>query len=344
MAKKKKQKSYAYVYVIAIILAVLGFAAYKIFGPNTGNFTKGSYLYVHTKSDFKQLMQNIAEGGFVNDVSTFEFLAKQAQVPNHIHPGKYLIKGGMSNYQIIRLLRSGKQVPIKLVINKIRTLHDFVSLVATNLECDSNELSNLLEDETYLKKFGFTPHTVICALFPDTYDFYWNTNADKAFRKIEKNYARFWDAQHRKKAEALGLDPIRVTTLASIVEEETNVVADKPTIASVYLNRLKKGMKLQADPTVKYAVGDFTIKRIAGKMMNDPSPYNTYRYEGLPPGPICTPSVSSINAVLDAPTTTYLYFCASADFSGASVFATTFDQQKKNATAYWKALNAHGIH
>ncbi len=341
-SKKKKSRGAFYFTIILIVLVVTGL--YKVFGPNTGTFTRGEYLYIHTGADYEQVAASLETGGFVSDTWSFGLLAKVAKLPAHIHPGKYKINREMSNFNMVRMLRSGRQTPVKLVIHKLRTAHDFTSLLAANLEADSTTLTLLLHDETYLSQFGLDTNTAMCAIMPDTYDFFWNTTADKAFRKIEKNYSHFWDSTRRQQAHDLGLGPARVTIVASIVDEETNMPDDKPKIASVYLNRLQKGMKLQADPTVKFAIGDFTIKRVTGEMLENPSPYNTYMYEGLPPGPICTPSPGSIEAVLQAPKTTYLYFCAKEDFSGYSNFASTYEEQIKNARAYQKALDARGIH
>ena len=331
--------------IIAVVfVAVAAIVLFKTFGPNTGSLPQGSYLYVRTGSTYDQLKVNLEQGGFISDMFSFDMLAKLGKIPAHVHPGKYKFSKIMSNYDIIRMLRSGRQTPVKLTIIKLRTRQDIITLLANNLEADSADLRQRLSDPDYLRQFGLDTNTAICAIMPDTYEFYWNTTADKAFRKIEKNYSRYWDATRKAEAAKQGLTPVKVITVASLVEEETNMADDKPKIASVYLNRLRKGMKLQADPTVKFAVGDFTIRRIAGSMLQNPSPYNTYRYEGLPPGPICTPSTASIEAVLHAPATTYLYFCAKADFSGHSDFATTFDEQMKHAHAYQKALDARGIH
>ncbi len=343
-AVKKKKKSRIGLYILIVITAVLLFAGSKIFGPNTGTFKQGEFLYIHTGSNYDRLKSTLQDDGFISDMASFNMLAGWAKLPAHIHPGKYHIKDGMSNYDIIRLLRSGRQTPVKLVINKLRTKKDFIALLSTNLEADSNSLQQLFQDKDYLSQFGVDTNTVMCTVMPDTYDFFWNITADKAYRKIEKNYARFWDATRKDQARNQGFTPTQTITIASIVDEETNINDDKPKIASVYINRLHKGMKLQADPTVKFAVGDFTIRRVAGEMLQNTSPYNTYLYEGLPPGPICTPSTSSIEAVLQAPKTTYLYFCAKEDFSGYSNFASTYDEQLKNAHAYQQALNARGIH
>jgi UPF0755 protein len=343
MAKTKKKGSGS-ARVILIILFVIALFLFKIFGPNTGDFREGTYLYIHTGSDYEALKKALTDGGFVNGIYSFDLMARVRKLPAHIHPGKYKIEKGMSNFSIVRMLRNGRQTPVKLVINKLRTKHDLVNLLSTNLEADSAQLKQLLHDPSYLSEFGLDTNTAMCAIIPDTYDFFWNSSADKAFRKLEKNYAKFWDETRKQQAKNQGLTPTKATVVASIVDEETNMNEDKPKIASVYLNRLNKGMKLQADPTVRYAIGDFGIRRVTGAMLEYNSPYNTYMYEGLPPGPICTPAASSVDAVLTAPKTTYLYFCAKDDFSGYTVFASTFDEQIKNAHAYQKALDARGIH
>ena len=344
MAAAKKKRSRTGLYIIIIIACILVFGLFKVFGPNTGQFTKGEYLYIHTGANYEQVKAELQEDGFISDMFSFDLLAQRAQLPAHIHAGKYRIGREMSNFNIIRMLRSGRQTPVKLVINKLRTKRDLIVLLSSNLEADSASLQQMMTDKAYLTAFWLDTNTVMCAIMPDTYDFYWNTNADKAFRKIFKNYARYWDAAHRDEAGKQGLSQKQAIIIASIVDEETNLSDDKPKIASVYINRLQKGMKLQADPTVKFALGDFTIRRVAGAMLTNTSPYNTYLYEGLPPGPICTPAISSIEAVLQAPKTNYLYFCAKEDFSGHSAFAATFDEQLKNARAYQKALDARGIH
>ncbi len=250
----------------------------------------------------------------------------------------------MSNYAIVRLLRSGRQTPVQLVIGKLRTKEDFVRAVSTHLEADSVALRKMLSDSAYLAKFGLDTATALCAVMPNTYEFYWNTAANKAFRKIEKGFAAFWTEARISEAKALNLTPAEAITLASIVAEESNRRDEQPMIASTYLNRLKKGMKLQADPTAKYAAGDFALRRITSAQTSIASPYNTYYVSGLPPGPICTPSARTIEAVLAAPKTDYLYFCAKEDFSGYHRFAASYDEHLKNAQLYQHALNARGVH
>ncbi len=345
MAPAKKKKAARWTLLLLLIIgAICVFGFYLVFGPNTGSFTKDEYLYIRTGTTYEQVVETLENSGFIKDMQGFKLVAKALKLPENIHAGRYRIKKRMSSFKIVRMLRSGTQDPVKLVINKLRTKSDFVRLVSTNIEADSVELMRLLNDEDYLEEFGVDTSTAMAMIIPDTYEFFWNTTADKALRKIQKNHVRFWNDERKGKAAVKGLTPVQAVILASIVDEETNMSADKPKIASVYLNRIKVGMALQADPTVKFAIGNFAIKRVTSAMLQINSPYNTYMYGGLPPGPICTPSPGSVNAVLDAPRTTYLYFCAKADFSGYSAFASTYEQQINNANAYRRALDARGIH
>lgn len=330
---------------ILLLLLLAGLAGvYVFFGPNTGALSEGEYVYIRTGSRYEDVKKALKEGGFVRDLRTFDLLARQAGYPSRVKAGKYHIRKGMSNYSIVRLLRSGRQTPVKLVIGKLRTKNDFIRLLSRNLEADSDVLRQMFADTVYLAQFGLDTNTVLCGVMPDTYEFYWNTSADKAFRKIEKKFAAFWNEDRRLRASKLSLRPDEVVTLASIVEEESNKNDEKPNIASVYLNRLRNGSKLQADPTARWAYGDFSIRRITSVHTSLASPYNTYYVKGLPPGPICTPSPQSIDAVLNAPKTDYLYFCAREDFSGYHRFAITYDEHLRNARLYQQALSSRNIH
>ncbi|MBA3829211.1 MAG: endolytic transglycosylase MltG [Taibaiella sp.] len=344
MTAKKNGGKHIGTWVFIGILLVSCYLLFVVFGSNTGSFSEGEYLYIHTGSPYSAVLKTLQMGGYIRDIHSFDLLAKRSGYPSQVRSGKYRITPGMSNYSIIRLLHSGRQTPVKLVINKLRTRHDFITLVSKNLEADSLVLKQMFSDPVYLSQFGLDTNTAMCAVMPDTYDFYWNTTADKAFKKIQKNYARFWNAERVRQATAHGLTPPQAIIIASIIDEESNKNDEKPNIASVYLNRLRKGIRLQADPTIKFAVGDFTIRRITGQYLHIASPYNTYMNTGLPPGPICTPSRASIDAVLQSPTTSYLYFCAKEDFSGYHRFASSYDEQVKNAHLYQHALDARGIH
>jgi UPF0755 protein len=331
-----------YVWVLAAAAAL--FLVYKTFGPNTGSMTDGDYLYIRTGARYDAVKNTLLQNGFIKDARSFDLVAHEAGYTQKVRAGKYKITKGMSNFAIVRLLRSGKQTPVRLVINKLRTRQDFISLLAQKLEADSAVLRQMLHDNNYLAQFGLDSNTALCAVMPNTYEFYWNTSADSAFRKLERSYVQFWTAARMAQAQAQGLTPQEAVILASIVSEETEQAAEKPLIASVYLNRLRKGMKLQADPTARFAYGDFAIRRITSVHTQIRSPYNTYQVPGLPPGPICTPTAATIDAVLQAPSNNFLYFCAREDRSGLHRFAATYQEHLKNARAFQQSLDARGIH
>lgn len=329
--------------LLVFVAAAVGLIGYKIFGSNTGSFSEGTYFYIPTGANYAQVKHSLKNKGFVKDIGSFDLLARQAGYPGKIRAGKFHIPKGINNYDLIRMLRSGQQVPVKLVLNRLRTKDDLVRFISSRLEADSLALRQLLNDPVYLAQFGLDTGTALCAILPDTYEYWWNTPADKVFRKLATYYTHFWNEDRKKKALDKGLTPQQAIILASIVEEETNYKPEMPDVASVYLNRLHRRMKLQADPTVKYAVGDFTLRRITAAHTAIASPYNTYFREGLPPGPICTPAATTIEAVLNAPKTPYLYFCAKEDFSGQHRFATTYAEHRRNAALYHRALNGAGI-
>lgn len=340
-SKKSGSKTFKIIGTFTVLLVAIGL--YLFFVPNTGAFSQEEFLYIRSGSTYDEVKTVLKEQGFVRDINSFDLLAKNAGLKDKIKAGKYRITKGMSNYNIVRLLVSGKQTPVRLVIKKLRTKNDFIRLVSSQLEADSLVLQHILTDEIFLAQYGLDTNTAMCAIMPDTYEFYWNSSAEKVFKKIARQYVSFWTDERKNQARMLHLTPQEVITLASIVEEESNKNDERPTIASVYINRLKIGMKLQADPTAKFAYGDFMIKRITGVQTRVESPYNTYRVEGLPPGPICTPSPKSILAVLNAPKNNYLYFCAKEDFSGYHNFASTLQEHNANARKYHQALNARGI-
>ncbi|HTN44801.1 MAG TPA: endolytic transglycosylase MltG [Flavipsychrobacter sp.] len=322
---------------------VLLFLAYRIWGSNTGDLHQGEYLYIKTGSSYEDVKKNLKTNGFIKDLWSFDILASKAGYPQKIKAGKYRITGGMSNYQIVRMLRSGRQTSVKMVIKKLRTKQDFIFFVSSKLEADSNRLRSLLGDTSFLSRYGLDSNNAMAMILPDTYEFWWNTSAQKTLEKLASYYQKYWNEERIEKAKAQGLTAPQAVTLASIIEEETNYTPEKDTVASVYLNRLHKGMKLQADPTARFAYGDFTIKRITSVQTNITSPYNTYYVTGLPPGPICTPSKKSIEAVLNAAPTAYLYFCAKEDFSGSHRFAKDYTTHQANARKFQEALNRRGI-
>jgi UPF0755 protein len=331
---------------IAIGVLILLFAVYiyaLLFRSNTGEFGDSINLFIPTGSSYAAVLKLMEEQHVVRDIRSFDRMARRLGYPKLVKAGKYQIKKGMGNYPIVHILRSGKQTPVKLVLNKLRTKEDIIQKLCSSLEIDSSELQSLLRDSTFLTTYGIDSNQVQVIIIPDTYQFFWNTGAKKAIEKIAKNHSKFWTNDRKEKAASLKLSIPQVVTLASIVEEESNIHEDKLRIASTYLNRLQKNMPLQADPTVKFAVGDFTLKRILNVHTQIPSPYNTYVRVGLPPGPICTPSKKTIDVVLDAPKANFLYFCASESLDGSSNFATNYTDHLANARRYQDALNKRGI-
>ncbi len=350
MARKKNSKTKNIVLAIVALLLLLavgtGYNFYeKFYAPNI-NYKKGikNFLYIPTGSTLDGMVSILQKKNIVVNTESFEWVAKYLHLGDNIHSGKYLLKPEMDNLQLVRLLKSGRQTPVELVLKKFRTKGGLIHFVVSQIEADSISLDSVFNNSAFLQQYGFTPDNSIAVILPNTYELYWNTNAKRFFQKMDVAYKKFWNNDRMKEADDLGLTPIQVQILASIVEEETNRNEEKPVIASVYLNRLNKKMNLEADPTVKFAIGDFSIKRITLDMTQFVSPYNTYLSAGLPPGPICTPAVVTIDAVLNPVKSDYLYFCARPDESGYHDFATTFAQQKKNAKLYHIQLNKRDIH
>ncbi|NVN95729.1 MAG: endolytic transglycosylase MltG [Bacteroidetes bacterium] len=340
--KKNKKYILTGIVVLLLVACTIGFIFYlKIFSPNVAK--EKAYLYIHTNADFKQVMQTIQQENLLKSTTSFEWLANRKGYTNNVKAGKYLLKAGMNNNQIINMLRSGNQEAVNLVFNNIRTNEQLAGKLAKQIETDSTTLIRQFNNPDFLSTYKTTPEELRLLFIPNTYKIWWNISAEELMSRMQKEYEKFWNDDRNAKAYTAGLNRKEIAIIASIVEEETNQKAEKPTVASVYVNRLRKAMLLQADPTVKYAVGDFTIKRILNKHLSTDSPYNTYKYAGLPPGPICIPSISSIDAVLENKKTDYLYFCAKEDFSGFHNFAKTMDEHLTNARKYQKALNQRKI-
>jgi len=352
MGKSNKKQSPLKKLFILIIISIIifgGLTVYKFYaGVKEANVNIGAknavYIYIPTGSDYNDVKKIIYDNNLVKNKKSFEWVAEKKKYPDYIKPGRYKIEPNMSNNKFVNLLRSGKQEPVKLVFNKVRTKERFAGIIAKQLELDSTDLVKKLYDNNYLKKYGKNTETAMTLFIPNTYEVYWTTNVDKFFDRMYTEYKRFWNKSRLKKADKINMTPEQITILASIIEEETIYNKEKPIIASVYLNRLNKGMRLQACPTVKFALKDFEKKRVLIEDVKFDSPYNTYKNKGLPPGPICIPTISSIDAVLNHKNTDYLYFCAKDDFSGYNIFAKTLKQHNKNAKKYQNALNRSGIY
>lgn len=257
--------------------------------------------------------------------------------------GAYEITEGSNPLSAMRKLTSGAQTPIRITVNGFRSLDLLTSRISAKMDFTADSLRAVVSDPDVLRDYGLTPENALALFADDSYDFFWNASPEKVVRKIGDNYLKIWNAERTRKAALLGLTPAQVTTLASIVDEETNNAAEKGTVGRLYINRLNKGMRLQADPTVRFAVGDFTIRRVTGKYLGVESPYNTYRHAGLPPGPIRTTSAATIDAILDSKPNDYIYMCAKEDFSGSHNFSVTFEEHQRNAARYQSALDRRGI-
>jgi len=245
----------------------------------------------------------------------------------------------MSVLNLVRMLKNGSQAPVNLVITKLRTKESLAQKLGNNFECDSLQVINFLNNPDSLKQYNLDTNTVMAAVLPLTYSIKWNSSPERIFEYFNIAYKNFWNSDRKRKADSLHLSITEVTTLASIVDEETNAIIDKPLIASVYLNRINKGMPLQADPTLKFAMKNFGLKRILNVHKDVVSPYNTYTNKGLPPGPICTPEAETIDAVLDSPKTDYIFFVASSKLDGTSIFTTNITDHLKYARQYQQELN-----
>ncbi|MDP4210664.1 MAG: endolytic transglycosylase MltG [Bacteroidota bacterium] len=352
MAKTKARRNK--VGNVSIILGTIGvlvvltvaYVGYKRFyQPNvhTEQQQGQKFLYIHTGAKFEQVISALEQCNCISDLKSFEWLAVKMDYPSHVKPGKYQLKNGMNNRELLKMLRAGRQAPVKLVVRNRRFKRDLIQDIAKQLEADTTSLTKLLNDDLFLSNYGFNAKTVPAIFIPNTYEIYWNTSAKQFVERMAKEYKLFWNENRMKRCAKIGMGQVEVSILASIIEEETQKNDEKRVIAGVYINRLNKDMLLQADPTVRYAWGDFSIKRILGKYLTVNSPYNTYKYKGLPPGPICIPSISTIDAVLNYQKHNYIYFCAKEDFSGYHNFAQTQEQHLRNAHIYQQALNRAGI-
>ncbi len=302
------------------------------------------YFFVPTGMNMDELLESLNEEGLVSDTAGFRWLARKKNLANHLNPGRYWLKEGMNQNQLVNLIRSGRQEPVQVVFNSLRRIEDLAGVVSKQIEADSLSILKILRNEDFLSEKGWNSKTLPALFIPNTYEFFWNTSARSFFTRMMKENKSFWDKKRSRKAKALGLLPVEVSTLASIVDEETYKVDEMPKIAGVYITRLEKRYKLQADPTVKFAKGDFEMTRVLKKDLKVDSPYNTYKYYGLPPGPIIIPSVKAIDAVLNPDQSGYLYFCAKEDFSGYHNFAKTLKEHNRNAKKYQNALNKRRIY
>ncbi|MGV3697184.1 endolytic transglycosylase MltG [Flavobacterium sp.] len=339
MNRKKIIRVLAAVAILVVIVIYI-----KFFTSNT-QLAKDEFVEIPTGSTYEDVEKILSP--LVKNMDDFEFIAKLRKYPENVKAGRFLIKKGMSAFQQVAAMR--RNVPVKLAFNNQERLENLVERLSSQIEPDTTELLATFRNPEFLRKNGFTDETVFAMFLPNTYEVYWNISAEKFRGRMLDEYNKFWTKERIAKAGELNLTPVQVIALASIVHKESVKKSERPTIAGVYLNRLKQGTPLQADPTVIYAVklknNDFNqvIKRVTGNYLNVDSPYNTYKYEGIPPGPIAMPDVDAIDAVLNPEKHDYIYFCASVEKFGYHVFATTYEQHQVNAKKYADWLNAQGI-
>lgn len=326
--------------ILALILIVVFAAAFfywKFFGSAVST-PSGEFFYVKTGSGYDDVKNELLNKKFLHSGKWFDLTAKILSYKK-IKPGRYKLAKGMSLVELVRKLKNGNQSPVNLVITKLRTREDLAKKLGSYFEFDSLQAINYLDNADSLKPFSLDTNTVMTAVLPNTYTFYWNITPGKVFRRLYDESLKFWTPERKQKADSLQLTPRQVYILASIVDEETNITGDKYKISSVYLNRYRKGMKLESCPTIKFAMKDFALTRIYDKYLDTPSPYNTYRNAGFPPGPICTPQPATIDLVLNTPPTDYLYFAAASDMRGGTIFTSDYKEHLKNARAYQKEFD-----
>lgn len=340
----KKRKKIIVIILLIVFFIVGGTAIHYYNTLFSSNINKHAdeYLYIPTNTDLEGLVQLVKEKNILHDEETFSWVAKRMKFTK-VKPGKYKLSPGMSNVELVRMLRAGKQEPVKIQFQNIRLKKDFAGYIGSRLEVDSAKLLSMLDSMDFLRGLGFDEENIFCMFIPNTYEFYWNTSEEKFIKKMKEEYDLFWTEERIKKAKKINLSKTDVIILASIVDQEALMNDELRRIAGVYMNRLSRGMKLEADPTVIFAIGDFNIKRVLNRMLQYDSPYNTYKYNGLPPGPICMPSVAAIDATLQYEKHNYIYFCAKEDFSGYHNFASNVAQHQINAKKFQQALTKRRI-
>ena len=341
----KKSKGIILFTVLSLSFITVSVYMYQVFfTPNLLLKQEKGEIIIPKDATVKQVVDTLKKYDYLNDVVSFMFVAKLLKYGENIKYGKYLLSKEMNNLTAIRHLRSGKQVAVRVIFNSVKTLENMAKYASKNIIAQPEQILTLLADTALQQSYGFTLATIKAMFIPNTYQMYYTTTAEGFLERMKREYDNFWTEHRRAKAKAVGLTAIEVAILASIVEEETKKADERPIVAGLYLNRLRKGIKLDADPTVKYALGNFDMRRVLKKHLIIDSPYNTYKYAGLPPGPINIPPIQALDAVLNYQKHDYIYMCAKEDFSGYHNFATNYRQHQRNAFAYRQALNERRIY
>ena len=337
---RSRRKSYGLLMIIIVVIGIVAvfFARNYLYISKPIIKTadgKDVSLYIPTNADYQYVKNELISLNVLKSKNAFDWLAKRSNYDENVHPGRYILTDGMTNQQLINMLRMGYQTPVKVVFNNMRTVEQLAGRISDQIEADSISIINEINNN---------PDVDATTFIPNTYEFYWNTDADDFVDKMIVEHKRFWNETRMQKAKDIRLTPRQVSILASIVDKETTKTSEMPRIAGVYLNRINKRWPLQADPTLVFALGDYNIRRVLDVHKNIDSPYNTYKFAGLPPGPICIPSIAAIDAVLNAEKHNYYYFCAKDDLSGYHVFAKNITEHNRNAEKYRKALNKNKIY
>lgn len=341
MALQKKTKKRLIIGVLLLLLLVAGtttalFVRNQLTQPF--QLSETAYIYIDEQKDFEKIVNQLNQLGMPSE-KIFRQLSERMKYIPQIKTGRYAIKDGMNTIDVVRILRAGQQDPVRLTFNNIRLRENLAGRLSSQLMLDSTALLNRLNDQSLIDSLGFNADNFSVMFIPNTYEVWWDTSVESLIHRMKREYNTFWNENRLTKANALNLSPVEVSILASIVEEEATYADEYSTVAGLYLNRLQRGMRLEADPTVKYAVGDFSLRRILFRHLEVESPYNTYKVEGLPPGPIRIPSISAIDAVLSPRDHNYLFMCAKDDLSGRHNFAVTHAEHARNARRYQQALN-----
>lgn len=338
MTMKGTRKLFIFL-ILSVLLITFTFYAYQIcYTPNILVGKESQLLIIPNEATFETVQQQLHDGGYVQDLMSFSFLARLMEYDKKIKPGRYVLHGNMNNLEVIRFLRLGKQEPVTITFNTVRLIPELAQKITRTIGMRPEEFEAELVRFVMNNPYGFTRENVLAMFIPNTYEVYYNITPAQLVEKMHVEYEAFWTEERKQKAASIGLTPVQVSILASIVQAETVKRDEAPVIAGLYLNRLKKGIPLQADPTLVYATGDFTLKRVLNEHKEIESPYNTYKYRGLPPGPINMPEISSIDAVLNFKASNYLYMCAKEDFSGYHNFTSNLTEHNRNAQRYQQAL------
>jgi UPF0755 protein len=339
------KKIISLVIVAMLVLASVLFLSWHLFfGQNIKTGSEKKVLYIPEGSSYVQALDTVSAHFTIPDPKAFKWLAEKKNYPALVKPGRYVIDSDISYNSLLNLLRSGRQTPVNVTFNNMRTLNDLAGRIGKQISADSVHIINFLNDQDNYSGDGFARETVISVFVPNTYQLFWNTSAEGLYKRMLNEYNKFWNEDRRLKAEKKKLTRIEVSILASIIDDEVVKADEKPRIAGVYLNRLKRGIPLQACPTIKFALNDWTITRVLKAYLEVDSPYNTYKHSGFPPGPIGCPSISGIDAVLNAEKHEYLYFAAKADFSGYHNFSRTLAEHNRYAAEYQRELNKRRIY